>query len=116
MFRRLAPYLVVFSGLGFFACLGGFAYLARISPPHPDPLTGQVMRMNDHGYYFYVYPWQAWLLNMGLVGCLGAIFAVVGIGRSQNWNWSTLVAPRWLRWLYFAGFGVCLLYVFLRVP
>ena len=116
MFRRLAPYLVVFSGLGFFACISYFAYLARVSPPLPDLPTGQVARMNDHGYSFYVCPWQAWVLNMGPVACLGAIFAVWGIGRRQGWNSKSLTGPRWLSWLYFAGFGACVCYVFWRFP
>ena len=116
MFRRLAPYLVVFAGLGFFACLSYFAYLARTSPAHPDPVTDHVVQMNDHGYYFYVYPWQGWVLNVGPFACVGAIFVIAGIGQRQNWNLTTFTGTRWLKWVYFAAFGACLFYVFYRFP
>jgi hypothetical protein len=116
MFRRLAPYLVVFAGVGFFACLRYFAYLARISPPHPDPVTGHVAQMNDHGYYFYVYPWQGWVLNVGPFACVGAFFVIARIGQRQKWDLTTFTGPRWLKWVYFAAFGACLFYVFYRFP
>ncbi len=116
MFRRLAPYLVVFASLGFFACLCYFAYLSRTSPPHANPVTGQVAQMNDHGYFFYVYPWQGWVLDTGPIACVGAIFAMAGIVRRSSGNLTTLTGPRWLWWVYLAALGTCLFYVFYRFP
>ena len=116
MFRRLAPYLVVFAGLGFFACVGYFAYLARTSPQYANALTGQVTRMNDHGYAFYVLPWQGWVLNMGPIACVGAMLGIAGISRGLHGDFRTATGPRWLLWVYLAGLGACLFYVFHRFP
>jgi hypothetical protein len=116
MIRRLAPYLVVFAGVGFFACLSYFEYLARISPTRPDFVTGRIVQMNDHGYFFYVSSWQGWLLNVGPFACIGAIVVIGGVGQRQNWDLTTFTGPRWLKWLYFAAFAASLVYVFYRFP
>ena len=112
MFRRLAPYLMVFSGIGFFGCISYFTYLARTSPSHLDAVTGHVAQMNDHGYYFYVYPWQGWLLNVGPFVCVGVCIAIALIGRRQKWDSTVFPGPRWLKWLFFAALSACLFYVF----
>ena len=54
--QRFAPHAVVFSGVGFFACIGYFAYLAHVIPTHPDQIAGLTARMDDHGYYFLSRP------------------------------------------------------------
>jgi xylose isomerase len=59
MFRRLAPYLVVFAGVGFFTCLSYFAYLARTSPSHPDLVTGHVAQMKTMAITFTCTPGRA---------------------------------------------------------
>ena len=114
--KRFAPHVVVLCGLGFYACLGYFTYLARVSPTHPDPLAGLTVRMNDHGYYFFVSPWQGWLLNTGPLACVGAVFVVAAIGQRCGWDWKTIDKPRWLYWLYFGALAACLAYVFYRFP
>ena len=116
MLRRLAPYLVVFLGVGFFGCISYFVYLARTSSSHLDPVTGQVVRMNDHGYYFYVYPWQGWLLNVGPFACIGTIFAIAAIGQRQKWDLTTCTGPRWLEWVYVAALVACLFYMAFPFP
>jgi hypothetical protein len=114
--RRLAPYLMVFAGVGFFACVSSFEYLARVSPTQPDSVTGRIVQMNDHGYHFYVYPWQGRVLDMGPFACIGAFFLIAGLGQWQNWNPTAFTGPRWLKWVYFAVFAASLAYVFYRFP
>jgi len=114
--KRLAPYAAVLAGVGFFACLGYFTYLARVSPTYPDPSTGLIVRMNDHGYYFYVRPWQGWLLNVGPLAFVGIGFLIAGIAQRRSWKLTAADLPRWLAWFYFAAFVGSAAYMFWRFP
>ncbi|MDE2166183.1 MAG: hypothetical protein KGJ66_07585 [Alphaproteobacteria bacterium] len=104
------------TGIGFFACLGYFEYLARTGPTRPDTATGLVVRMNDHGYYFYVHPWQGWLLNAGPFACVGAFFLVAAVTQRTSWRPTKADFPRWLKWLYLAALLASIAYVFWRFP
>ncbi len=110
--QRFAPHAVVFSGVGFFACIGYFTYLAHVSPTHPDQIAGLTARMDDHGYYFFVSPWQGWLLNVGPFACIGACFVVLGIGHHLGWDMTAAVVPRGLKWLFFTALGACVASLF----
>ncbi len=116
MFRRLAPYLVVLAGVGFLGCISYFTYLARTSPTHLNQVTGHIVRMNDHGYYFYVSPWQNWVLNMGLYAWPVVSITILGIGRHQKWDLTASACPRWLRRVFIAALVACLIYVFYPFP
>lgn len=113
--KRLAPYFVVLTGIGFFACFSYFTYLARISPTHPDLAAGLSARINNHGHYFYVAPWQARLITEGPVAFGGAALVILLIGHQRQWNLTSATFPRWLYWIYVAAFAACGLY-FLAVP
>lgn len=53
---------------------------------------------------------------MGPFACLGAIFAIAGIGQHQKWDLTTCAGPGWLRWVYFAAFAASFTYAFYRFP
>src|SRR6476661_4489019 len=98
--RRLAAYIAWFAGISFFASLGYFAHLARISPTSPDSASGHIVRMNDHGYYFYVHPWQAWILNFSPFASVALFFVIAATAQYRNWNLESVDVPQWARWAY----------------
>lgn len=112
--RRMAQYFATFVAVGFFACIFYFAHLARISPMHPDPVTGQVVQMNNHGSYFYVYPWQGWVLQAGPFACVGVLLAIAFMGQRLNLKLAADPGPPWLFWVFFAA--VVAIYAFFGFP
>ena len=64
----------------------------------------------------YVYPWQGWVLDLGPLACVGAMFAIAAIVRLRYGESIRFTGPRWLPWLYLAGLATCLFYVFHRFP
>jgi hypothetical protein len=70
------------SVVGFVAFLLAFPltqYLIHISPTAPDPATGHICSLNEHGYIFYVTTIQAVVFHTLLIGgfSLGACGAVI---------------------------------------
>ncbi len=114
--KRAVPYLVVVAAIGFYSCLSYFEYLARISPTRPDSTAGLITRMNDHGYYFYVHPWQGVILNFGPFAFVALFFLIVGITQQRGWSVTRADFPRWLNWLCFAAFAVGVAYIFWQFP
>ncbi len=72
--------------------------------------------MNDHGYCFYVHPWQGWVLQVGPPACLGAMLSLARWGQRRHGDSVLRAGPRWLKWAYFAGLVACMLYVCGRFP
>ncbi len=54
---------VFFTGcfVAFYADIAFFDYLSKHSPDRPEPLTGQIFSLNNHGQIFYVRKWEAFL-------------------------------------------------------
>jgi hypothetical protein len=77
---RALKALFIAGGVGFFAGMAHFFWLADVSPTVPNMQTGQVVPLNQHGHVFYVHAWQHWLserallLSWGLALASGVIY------------------------------------------
>ena len=72
--KLIAIVLLVLAVAGFATHYFYWYHLVNTSPSTPNPITGQIYMLNDHGYFFFVTHWQK------IVGdvCLG-VFVVAGL-------------------------------------
>jgi len=76
----------------FLASLLYFLYLSGNSPIMPNPSTGQIFQLNNHGHIFYVRAWESVLNNFGFVSLIcTALFGAykkAWAGASLNLSWA----------------------------
>ena len=65
----------------FFAAPVLLAWLQSISPLAPQPATGQVAPLSNHGPHFYVLRWQAMLFNVLAWGGVGIFVLSAAVSR-----------------------------------
>ena len=84
--RRLASFalnaLVLVVWLTMMMSFVFFLFLAGHSPTSPDPSSGRVAQMNNHGHLFYVRPWEQRIFEYGPTACFVTIAGVVLVQRS----------------------------------
>jgi hypothetical protein len=86
-YRRLIVIVLGAVGFtGFFSSFAVYQHLVRVSPSVPTVLSGQLYRLSEHGYLFYVTRQQYWLFYGLLLGGwgLGALAAVL------NYRWKVV--------------------------
>ena len=64
----------------FFVSIALFEHWSDISPTAPNPATGQICSLNNHGYIFYVTRSQSAVYHTLLLGGFGLSAIGVGIG------------------------------------
>ncbi len=94
--RRLLDASVYLAWLGGMSAFAFFHYLELHRPSSPDPGTGQTAAMYNHGYVFYVRPWQKLAFNLGLTGCLMAA-ALLGLLRVRLYGDADFQRPSRIR-------------------
>jgi hypothetical protein len=61
-----------------------FCYLLANSPSTPVPATGQIYKIPDHGYYFYVSKTQSRLQDILPTGSVFLFFGAILLGKYWN--------------------------------
>jgi hypothetical protein len=80
--------LAGFTALGLAGAL--YAYLIKISPISPDPQSGRVFAMHEHGYIFFVTAHQ----RFGFFALLVLFGVLVLIATALSFYWKDIPRPK----------------------
>jgi hypothetical protein len=66
--KRIVPTELVVGAFAFLLSLALFLYWSSISPTAPDPATGHICSLNNHGHIFYVTTTETVVYHTLLIG------------------------------------------------